>query len=154
MQAEPRRDLGGAVVECDLAGEHAPHHADHVLDLERRIHQRMAHAAPGAEMHLAVLDVEGGVREQVEIADMVVVHVRHDHVVDLRRVDAEQLQAVAGRAQIFALALPRLLGGEAQVHDPGLACADHRPDEIVERHRHLVRIAAQEILARHPVWRA
>src|SRR5207302_699207 len=40
---------------------------------------------------------------------------------------------------------------EAGVEDQRAALADHRPDEIVERHRPVMRIAAIKIVARPPV---
>src|SRR5260370_11596127 len=111
----------------------------------------MAHAAAGARRHLAFLKVVGRVREKVEIAGVVVMHVRDDHVGHLRRVDADRPQALGRRPQRLAPAPARALRIEAGIDHIGLSGADDRPDVIVERHRAVVRVAADEIRAREPL---
>src|SRR5260370_14885732 len=111
----------------------------------------MAHAAAGAIRHLAFLNVVGRVREQVEIAGVVVMHVRDDHVGPLRGADADRRQALGRRRQRRAPAPARALRIEAVIDHIGLSGADDRPDVIVERHRAVVRVAADEIRAREPL---
>ncbi len=147
MQPQTGRDLLGTVVEAHAAGEQPPHHAGDVVGHEAVAKVVVDHAAAGAELHLAVLDVECRVRKQVEIAGMVVVHVGDDYVLDLRRIDTEPCEAVGGRAQQFAPAQPCLLGAEAGIDYERAAAAAHRPDEIIERHRRIVRIATEEVLS-------
>ena len=59
----------------------------------------LQHVAASGEDHLAVLDVEIGLGELVEVADVVVVEVGDDHVPDGGRVDADGLQTVRRAAQ-------------------------------------------------------
>jgi hypothetical protein len=108
----------------------------------------MAHAAPGAERHLAVLQVECGVGEQIVVAGMVVMHVADDDVADLFGVDPDRHEAVARAAQELAPALFRHRRIEPGVEDQRPALADDRPDEIIERHGPVMRVAAIEVLAR------
>ena len=122
------------------------------LGLERAAQIGVAHAAPGAERHLAVLQVIGRVREQIVVAGMVVMHVADHDVLHLRR-DRRRSPASPSRGggQELAPALLRHRLVEPGVEDQGAALADDRPDEIIERHRHVVRVAAEEILARHAI---
>ena len=82
---------------------------------------------------------------------MVVVHVGDDHVGDLARIDPDGAQAVPGAAQKLALAPLGHLRVEAGVEDEGRVAAHDRPDEIVQRHRAVVRVAADEVLAGAPI---
>ena len=50
-------DLIGAVMKFDPTGEHLAHHGDHVVDFERELQRRMAHAAPGRIPHFDVLQM-------------------------------------------------------------------------------------------------
>ena len=108
----------------------------------------MAHAAPGAERHFAVLNVERRVREQIVVAGMVVMHVADDDILDPVRIDADRLEAVARRKQEIATALFRHRRVEAGVEDQRAALADNGPDEIIERHRPVMRVTAIEIVPR------
>ena len=138
-------------MEADPVAEHALDHRGHVGDLERAADVAVAHAAAGAERHLAVLKVERRVREQIVVAGVVVMHVADDDVLDPVRIDADRLETVARRKQEVAPAFFRHRRVEAGVEDQGAALADNGPDEIVERHRPVMRVAAIEILARAPV---
>ena len=107
---------------------------------------RVAHVAPGRVVHLRLLQVELRRREAVEIADMVVVQVRQDHVLHRIAVDADQLQRLDRIAQMRAPALLRDLRGEARVDDEGALGPFRDPEEVVHRHRRIVRIAADEMI--------
>lgn len=74
-----------------------------------------------------------------------------DHVRDLARIDADRQQTVARRMQEVAPALPGHRLVEAGIEDYRALLADDRSHEVIERHRHLVRVAAIEILARQAV---
>ena len=148
VHGDAGRDLAGPVVEPDAVAEHAPDHRGHVFRLERAADIAVAHAAPGAERHLAVLDVKRRVREQIVVAGVVVMHVADDDILDPVRIDADRQEPVARRTQKLAPALFRHCRVEAGVEDQRPALADNGPDEIVERHRPVMRVAAVEIVAR------
>ncbi len=48
---------------------------------------------PVQYLHLLVLDVEAGIREQREVTGMVKMHMREDDVLDLFSVDSDCLQS-------------------------------------------------------------
>ena len=71
-----------------------------------------------------------------------------------RGIDAQQGQSVARRAQEGALALARHGLAEACVDDEGSLGIADQPDEVIHRHRSIVRIAADEVgAARAPAGR-
>jgi hypothetical protein len=148
VHGDAGRHLALAVMEPGAAGEDPPHHLDHILGLEGAAQVGVAHAASGAERHLPVLQVIMRIRKHVVVSAMVVVHVGDDDVLDLLGLDADRLQPHGGGAQVLALALGAHLRGEAGVEDEAAILALDRPDEIVERHRHVVLVAADEILRR------
>src|SRR5690606_3351084 len=102
--------------------------------------------AAGRETHLAVLQVEAGAGKQAIIAGMVVVHVRDDHVLDRLRIDPQRLQTLP-----YGVGDGTAPQGSATLIEAGIdhycpgAVAQH-PDIVVERHRPVVRIAANEVL--------
>ena len=83
----------------------------------------------------------------VEAARVVVVGMRQDHVGDGTGVDTDRRQRLGRGAQEAPVAARRVERAEAGVDDPGLVVADDRPHEVVHRHRSVVRIAAEEVLA-------
>ena len=85
-------------------------------------------------------------RKLVEIADMIVVQVGQDDVGDLAGVEANQFQRFNRAAQIVALSLGGDFGGEAGIDDIAAIRSNGGPDIIIERHRAIVRIAADEIV--------
>src|SRR5687768_4689197 len=150
MQRDARRQLCVTVVELHAPVVDAPHHANYVLRLERAAEALVAHVAPGGIAHLELLQVEAGARKQLEVADVVVVQVRDDHVLQAGGVDVQQAQPFGGAAQVIAAALQRHRLGKPGVHQQLAARAAHQPYEIVERHRAVVRIAADEVLGSPP----
>ena len=90
MEQNPWRQISIAVVEDDALGEDVAHHADHVVDLERRLDLGVEHVAPGGEGHFTILQVKIRFRELVKIADVVVMKVGDDHVLDGFGVDADK----------------------------------------------------------------
>src|SRR3954469_19628876 len=87
------------------------------------------------------------VRETVEIAGMVVMQMGEDDVLDRVDVDAERAQRLDRRAQESALALRGDLRIEAGVDDEAASATPRHPDEIVHRHRTVMRVAADEMIA-------
>src|SRR5436305_7731598 len=86
-------------------------------------------------------------REAVEIAYMVVMQMGEDDILDRVSVDAERTERLHRAAQEGALAFVRCLRVEASVDDKGAAFTPRHPNEIVHRHRTIVRVAADEMLA-------
>lgn len=82
---------------------------------------------------------------------MVVVQVRDDDVLDRLRVDPDRLQPLTDRIRDQALALLRHGLVEASIDDKGAVRADDRPDKVIERLQHIVRVAADEILRRFAI---
>ena len=106
---------------------------------------------PVAVRHLGVLQMIAGARKQVVVADVVVMQMADDDVLDLVGVDADRLEPLADRLEQGAAALLGHGGVEAGVDDEGAGGPDDRPDVIVERLQDVVRIAADVVLRRAPV---
>ena len=111
VHGDPGRDLGRAIVERHPSAVHMPHRPQDVVDVERRAEHVVTHRASGAKRHFAVLQVERGVREEVQAPGVVVVHVGDDHVLHLGRVDAGVRQRPLDRRQDDAAGAPA--GGAA-----------------------------------------
>src|SRR4030081_1784931 len=77
--------------------------------------------------------------------------VRDDHVLHLRAIHAQQPQPRGGAAQVLAAAFRRNRRRESGVHDHLESFAPPQPHEISERHRPVVRGAADEILGGAPL---
>src|SRR5260370_42616463 len=78
MERETWRQLGIAVMEADATLIDLAHQTDDVVDGIGLAERAMRHVAPGGIGHLAVLEMEMRFREEVEIADVVVVEMRQD----------------------------------------------------------------------------
>ena len=96
MHGQPRRQLVHTVMEHDAALEQLAHHRHHVVFLEGSTQTRVAHAPTGAIRHLDVLHVVAGVREQIVVAAVVVVHVRQYHFTHVAGFHADRLQPDRG----------------------------------------------------------
>ena len=78
-------------------------------------------------------------------------HVRDDHILNLRRLDPDLAQTISrGNAETFARASLRPLR-RSRYRRRKPARAAHGPDEVIHRHGPVVDIAADEILTRHTV---
>jgi hypothetical protein len=126
-----------------LAVERA-HHADDVLALVGVAEGVLAHVAAGGELHLLVLQVEARLGEAVPVADVIVVQVGDDDVLDLPGVDVEVLQQFGRIGLDLAAALLADLGIEAGVDHDRLA-ADRPVALLVERDRHPDEIVHREV---------
>jgi hypothetical protein len=151
MHRDAGGDLTGAVMKFNPACEHLAHHGDHVVHFEREPQRRMAHTTPGRITHLGLLQMIASAREQLVVAGMVVVQVRDDDVLDRLWVDPDRLQPLTDRIRDQALALLRHGLVEASIDDKGTVRADDRPDKVIERLQHIVRVAADEILRRFAI---
>ena len=145
MDGQARGDLRVAIVERDLSLEHLVHHAGDVVRLEMHAERAMTHAASGAERHLLVLQVIASVRKQRAVAGMVVMHVGKDHVLHRRTIDADRRQTLLYRPRYPLAALVRRGLVEAGVDHERASLAHHGPDEVIERHRHVVAVAPDEV---------
>src|SRR5262245_52739093 len=134
-------------MESDAARVHVAHHAHDVLDVEGVTHRLVAHAAPRRVLHLEVLQMKGRARKQIEVTDVIVMQVRDDDVLHALRFDAHQRKRILDRAHELALAAGSRGGVESRINDEFPFRAAHEPDEVVERHRSVMRVAAKEILA-------
>ena len=113
----------------------------------------MPHVLAGRVGELGLLQVKSRFRKPVEIADVVVVKMGENDVVDFFGGDAEQSESLDGIAEIGPLSPRRDLGGEAAVDDEPALRADDEPTEIVHRHRTVVRVAANEMILSAPLAR-
>ena len=91
---EARTQLGIAVGELHPARIVQRHDRKDVREINRTAKRRARGVAAGIEPHLLCLDPEGCPREQRLAADVVVVKMGQDHVLDVRRVDTQHCQAV------------------------------------------------------------
>ena len=107
---------------------------------------RVAHVAAGRVVQLDLLQVELRRRKAVIGADVVVMHMGEDHVLDRVGIDADQRQRLGRAAQMAAPARRRDLCGKAGVDDHRAVRRDRHPDEIIHRHRAVMRVAADEMV--------
>src|SRR5215216_2273590 len=146
MQRYSRREFRRAVVEHHAMGEVEPYNAHDILDLERVREPRIAHVTAGGVCELRLLQMEGRGRKAVEVADVVVVEMRQDHVLNARAVDADESERLDRAAQERAAAHRGHLRPESRVDDERPLGPDRDPQEIVHRHGPVVRIAADEVI--------
>ena len=97
-------------------------------------------------MHLRLLQVEAGLGEFMEVANVIIVHVGEDHILDPGGVAAQQSEGIDGVSLQLAAALAAAFGGEADIDDDLAVCVLGEPDEVVHRHRTVMRVAADEVL--------
>ena len=105
MHPQAGRELSVAVVKTDAPAIVQSDHADDVLDLERVRQERVPHVFAGGESELRFLKMKARFGKPVEVADMIVVKMRDDDVLDVRCAHPEELQRINRIAQIGALAL-------------------------------------------------
>ena len=102
--------------------------------------------AAGRVVQFHLLQMELSIGEAVKVADMVVVHVGQHDVPEGIAVDADQGQRLDRAAQKPSLARRGDLGGRSGVDDDGMMRRDRNPNEIVHRHRAVMRIAADKMV--------
>jgi hypothetical protein len=137
--------------EADAVGEQPVDHRLDVLGGEGLAEFGVAHAAARAERQLALLDVEACPRKEIVVPGVIVVQVRQDDVLDQPGLDADPVEPVLSGPHDRPAALRGHAPVEARIdHDRSSAAADH-PDEVVDRHRAVVDVPADEVLTRRPV---
>ncbi len=77
---------------------------------------------------------------------MIVVQMRQHEILHRAGLDAEERQRIDRAAQEISPTLRRNLGREAAIDCDDAAGATDQPDEIIHRHRRVMRIAADEML--------
>ena len=87
------------------------------------------------------------VRKPVEISHMVVMQMREDDIFDLVRTDVERTKRLHRATQERPLSLLGYFRVESGINDKGATSSSCQPHEIVHRHRAVVRIAADEMIA-------
>jgi hypothetical protein len=94
--------------------------------------------------------VEGRGGKEIEVADVIVMEMGDDDILYGFRFRPEKPQARGWTANVITAALRRNRRRKAGVDDHLAAAAADQPDEIVERHRAVVRITADEVLRPAP----
>ncbi len=151
VQCDSRSQLVIAIVKRDAAFEDPLDYGRHVGSLKRESCHPMAHVASCTERHLAILNVVPRGWEFIQAAGVIVMHVRDDHILYLRRIDADHLQPFGRRPKQLALAFARHLRIEAGIDYERSLFTYNCPHEEVDGHGSIVRIAAQKVLA-GPPW--
>jgi hypothetical protein len=146
VDAQSRRKLTRAVVKLNPAFKNPPHHRRYIVDFKRMAQQLLAHASTGAVLNFLVLQVVTCTREQIVIAAMVIMHMRHDYVFDGREIYADRLEPFADGPDDFAVTLLGHRRVESGVDNDSSVIADHSPNEEIQWHRSIMRIAADKIL--------
>src|SRR5215216_6655083 len=108
---------------------------------------RISHKAPRGIRQLALLEMESRIRKPVEISRMVIMQMREDDILDRIRIDVECAERLHRATQECPFPLLRYLRVEAGVDDESTPSSFCHPHEVVHRHRAVVRIAADEMLA-------
>ena len=106
-QLDTGRELGIAVVELDASPVYAAHDVENVVHIVGVAHHVKRHVAPGGILQLLLLQVQARVGQQVNVAGMVVVQMRDDHVPHVVGRDAKPADGVDRTAQVVALAARR-----------------------------------------------
>src|ERR1700743_2203524 len=105
-----------------------------------------AHEAAGGVAHLTLLKVEARLREQVEIAGVVIMQMGDDDVTNSVRADAKARQSLRRVELDLAVSHRGLFGIETGIDEDIAAAAADQPDEIVEiGGRRLVRVRRDEV---------
>ena len=95
-------------------------------------------------LHFLVLQMKPRIREIVERANMIVMQMRDDHVLDAFPLRADQCQTLDGLAQQHA-PVDRHAGVETGVHQYRALGITHQPHVVIHGHRHIVRIATDKV---------
>src|ERR1700712_1108018 len=108
---------------------------------------RISHEAPRGIGKLTFLEMESSLWKPVEITRMVVVQVAQDDILNLVRIDIERGERLHWATQECPLSPLRHFRVDPGIDNKGAASPLCQPQEIVHRHRAVVRIAADEVLA-------
>ena len=83
MHGDAGRDLAVAGMKGDALAIDMAHHQRDMLNRKRMPQQPKAHAAPGGEAHLAILQMKPRIGKAIEIAGVVVMQMGDDDVSDV-----------------------------------------------------------------------
>src|SRR5437763_12265442 len=108
---------------------------------------RISHEASRSIGKFALMEMESRLWKPVEITHMVIVQVCQDNILDLVRIDIERSERLHRAPQKRPLSPLRHFRVEASIDDKAAASALGQPHEIVHRHRTVMWIAADEMLA-------
>jgi hypothetical protein len=123
-----------------------PYEGDHILDIVGMAKEAVAHAAPGRVCALGILKVKARTGKRFQCAGVIVVEMRQDDVVDLRRLNADQPQGAGRKPQKLASTRSRGLRSKACVDYESFIGPARHPNKIIERGSTLVHIAANKIV--------
>ena len=130
----------------DTVVKHPTNHAHDILGLEWGAQLSMRHRSAGAIAHLGILQVHPRPGKQVMISGVVVMHVSDDDIRHLLVRYSYRPQAFIHGTYQGASALLRLLRAESGIDDYGAVRTHYGPDEVVQRHGSVMRVAAQEVV--------
>ncbi len=123
-----------------------PDDADDILDLERAGEVRIPHIPAGRVVQLDLLQVKLRGRKAVIGPGMVIMHMGEDDVLDRAGVDPDERQRLRRAAQMPPPARRGDLRGKSGVDDDRAVRRDRDPDEIIHRHRPVMRVAADKVV--------
>ena len=134
MQRYPRRQFGVAVMEHHPLAVNVADHADDVINIHGRAVRGIEHMPPGGEGHFPVLKVEIGGREFIEVADMVIMKMGDNDVLDRCRIDTDGGQAFGRTPDQGAAPVIGGFGSETHIDNEGALIGYRRPDKIINGH--------------------
>ena len=135
-------------MEHDPARVQVADEAGHVVHLVHIAKEGVAHVAPRGKRRLPILDMQRCSREQVGVAEMVVVKMRDDQRPDCLGLDAQRAQSIRRRAEKAMPPLRARPRVKSRVNEDGsLAMADE-PDVISHIIGRVMRVRADRHLAR------
>ena len=147
MHGDAGRNGAFAVVEFYATGVEIFHQRHHVIDFGLAAKPFVADAAAGGLRHLGVLDVECGVGKQTHVAGMVPMQVGDHDVIDGLGIDAGLRQRRSRCMHEATVAPLRSARGKSGVDHDGSTLAANDPDIEIHRHRPVVAVGHDEILA-------
>ena len=112
----------------------------------------MTHLAAGCELHLLLLKIQRGLWEVAPGADVIVMQMAYDQVVDIFGLDADHAEAFGRLAKKHAAALLSFRLIKAGIKNIGLVLANDRPNEIVHWHRRIImRVLEDQMIVSHRI---
>jgi hypothetical protein len=146
MQRHAGGDLAIIGMELHAFAEDVADHQRHMLRRIWMAQAAEAHAAPGGEAHLAILQMKSRIRKQIEIAGMVVMQMGNDDIPDGVGTHTEARQCIHRIKRELAVSKSRFHRVEPGVDQNIAAMPADQPDEIIEvRSRGLVGIRREVI---------
>ena len=121
-------------------------HPGDIIWLECMSNRSVTHVAARRVGHFIILQMVAGVREQVFVTAMVVMHMRNDDIAHIGRVDIDCRETFGYRASNRAATLSCDCFAEAGIDNDRALVIAYDPDEVVQWHIGLVmRIAVDKV---------